>query len=66
MEETPNKVKTRVQLPAPLPAPLPARRVYRPEGRAYSSEREVISVITFAGGVQVSATEFDPLGLSCS
>ena len=22
-----------------LPAPLPARRAYRPEGRAYSSER---------------------------
>jgi hypothetical protein len=24
-----------------LPAPLPARRAYRPEGRAYSSERGV-------------------------
>jgi hypothetical protein len=25
-----------------LPAPLPARRAYRPEGRAYSSERAVL------------------------
>jgi hypothetical protein len=32
---------------ARLPAPLPARRAYRPEGRAYSSERRTsISVVT--------------------
>jgi len=59
-------VKIRVQLPAPPPAPLPARRAYRayrPEGRpepygsesrAYSSERGVILVSTFASSVQVS------------
>ena len=40
--------------PPRLPAPLPARRAYRPEGRAYSSERGVIWVITFTSSVQVS------------
>ena len=51
-----NLVKIRVHKalfgPPRLPAPLPARRAYRPEGRAYSSER---GVITFTSSVQVSA-----------
>ena len=43
-----------LKLTRPLPAPLPARRAYRPEGRAYSSERGVIWVITFTSSVKVS------------
>ena len=55
--------------PPRLPARLRPVGVddYAPEGRAYSSERGVIWVITFTNGIQVSGvrfqvsvSEFDP------
>ena len=44
---------------ARLPAPLPARRAYRPEGRAYSSERRTIisAVAVTPGRDEISGLE---------
>jgi len=39
--------KDQALIPPQLPAPLPARRAYRPEGRAYSSEREAVFAIRY-------------------
>ncbi len=35
----PNNIEPHLDYSHRLPAPLPARRAYRPEGRAYASER---------------------------
>jgi hypothetical protein len=50
---------------ARLPAPLPARRAYRPEGRAYSSERRtVISAVRFRRIRKISWVEMPGINLA--
>jgi hypothetical protein len=57
-------VKIRVQLPAPPPARRP--EPYGSESRAYSSERGVIWMITFASSGQVSGVRHKKVsGVRC-